>query len=107
MGHQIIKQPNGKYAIWSDVVDHFILVHCDEQDIVDYYVEKQTKSLKENVAEEIAALERGEKPHAQFTKTFEEALDWIREVHGTEKYEAFLQKWFIKQERKAYVPVKF
>ena len=85
MGHQIIKQPNGKFGIFSSVVDDFVLINATEQDIVDFYTEKTIRETRLRVAQTILALENGEKPAAQFTKTFDEALDWIEEVHGEER----------------------
>lgn len=82
MGHQIIKQPNGKFGVFSSVVDDFVLINATEQDIVDFYTEKHVRETRLHVAQTILALENGGKPAAQFTKTFEEALDWIEEVHG-------------------------
>jgi len=82
MGHQIIKQPDGRYAIWSSVVDSFVLVNATKQDIIDYYIVKEIEAINKEVTEKTEALDRGEKPYAQFTMTLREALDMMKEVHG-------------------------
>ena len=33
MAHQIMEQPNGKFAIWSTIVDNFILLNATEEEI--------------------------------------------------------------------------
>ena len=38
MSRQIIKQPNGKYALFSSVVDDFVLIDADPNEIVEELV---------------------------------------------------------------------
>ena len=83
MGTQIIKQPNGKLALYSSICDNFTMVNAEEQDIVDFFVEEQTRDIRCDVARRVLALNRGEKPYHQFTRTFQEALDTIKRLHGT------------------------
>ena len=33
MGHQFIRQPNGKWAIWSSIADDFIWLDCEPWDL--------------------------------------------------------------------------
>lgn len=82
MGQQIIKQPNGKYALFSSIVDDFILVEADPQDIIDEWVEKYKAETEKKVSEIITALEKGEKPYYQFTMSFDEAVQTVRQRHG-------------------------
>jgi len=82
MGHQIIKQPNGKYAVFSSIVDNFIILDATKQDIIEYYVKEQTHEITMRTNNIIERLEKGEKPYYQFTKTWTMALDWIKQVHG-------------------------
>ena len=39
MGHQIIRQPNHKFGIWSSIVDDFVLVNATREDIIQYYID--------------------------------------------------------------------
>lgn len=82
MSHQIIKQPNGKYAVFSSIVDNFILFNCSKHDLITYYIEKEAENIKKDITEKVMQVELGEKPYAQFTKTWEEALERIDTVHG-------------------------
>lgn len=74
MGHQIIKQPNGKYAIWSSGVDNFIVLDATETEVVDEMVDMYRRAVSVDVGQKIAALDRGEKPYMQFTLSWEDAL---------------------------------
>jgi len=82
MGQQIIKQPNGLYAVWSTIVDDFIMIDALPEDIIKDRVRTETKRITEKVNQIINQLENGEAPYYQFTQTFQEAVDWIVHVHG-------------------------
>ena len=85
MGRQIIKQPNGGYAVFSTIVDDFILLDATEKDIINERLETERERITKDVHDVIEKLEAGTKPYYQFTQTWEEALDTIREVHGEEE----------------------
>lgn len=83
MGRQIIKQPNGKYAIWSTIVDNFIYIDCSSVDeIVTIMVEEYEQERKKDVEGIVEKLESGEKPYYQFTMNWDEAIDVIKTIHG-------------------------
>lgn len=82
MGRQIIKQPNGKYAVWSTVVDDFILVDALPEDIVSERVQESSERIRKDVTKVIEDLNNGKRPYYQFTVTFEEAVRKIKELHG-------------------------
>ena len=85
MGQQIIKQPDGKYAIWSSTADDFVALNCKPQDIIEMWVEEERRRIEEMVAEEIRKLND---PKARLRCTqisWTEALHERKEVHGWEK----------------------
>ena len=82
MGTQIIRQPNGRFALWSSVVDDFTYLDCTQQEIVDVFVEAETKRLTDYVQDTINSLNLGGKPYYQFTKSWKEALATRRSIHG-------------------------
>lgn len=82
MSSQIIKQPDGKYAIWSTGVDTFTVIDCTPEDIIQMWYEEAAQRLREGVLRTVAELEAGGKPYYQFTMTWQEALDMHLEVHG-------------------------
>lgn len=74
MVQQIIKQPNGLFAVFSFVVDAFVVFEATPQEIEAYFIEEAAGDLRKRVREKISALERGEKPYYQFTMTWKQAL---------------------------------
>jgi len=97
MGKQIIRQPSGKYAVWSSIVDHFVVVGATPQEIENYYAEQvcSRAEAKEHVSETISRLDNGGEPYHQFTKSWDEALAWIFCVHGGNSREGTL-RWLIE-----------
>lgn len=82
MGKQIVKQPNGLYAVWSSVVDDFVLLDATPDDIVNESVNEYRQQMATNVLRVIQELDAGHKPYCQFQKTWQECLDDIKELHG-------------------------
>lgn len=84
MGHQIIKQPNGLYCLFSSVVDAFILLDATPQDIIDEWVNDYREQVTEKVKRIVSELETGGKPYHQFTMSFAEAVDSTIEHCGAD-----------------------
>jgi len=89
MGHQIIKQPNSKFAIWSTIVDNFILIDASEEDIVKHFITEATEEIEKDVKHTINELNSGKKPYNRFAMTWKEALKKIEEVHGKDEASKF------------------
>jgi hypothetical protein len=85
MGRQIIKQPNGKYCIFSSIVDNVISYNMGEEEIINKFVEESKIEIEKNVKEIIALLNNNEKPYYQFTHSYEEMLKTIKNIHGEEE----------------------
>lgn len=81
MAHQIIKQPDGKYAIWSSIVDDFVITDCTLKEYIEFLIERESKRIRNEVEEIARKLENGEKPYYQFTKTYEEAVKFRNQIH--------------------------
>ena len=84
MGHQIVQQPNGKFAIWSTISDGFIAIDCTRQEIVEYYVQKAAEGVRKETEEIFEQLAKGELPYFQFTRTWEGLLELRKELHEDE-----------------------
>lgn len=82
MGRQIIKQPNDKYAVWSSIVDDFIIIDATPNEIIKCHIEEAKETIKEQVLSEIEKLRKKEKPNYQFTLSFNDAIELIKENHG-------------------------
>ncbi len=75
MSQQIVKQPDGMYAIWSTVIDDFVVVDATKEEIIREFMEAERERVAARVNDIIAKLERGEKPYHQFTKTFQRLME--------------------------------
>lgn len=82
MSYQIAKQPNGKYAVWSTVVDDFISVNCGVDDIVEFFVSLERQRIEAEVKRICGELDEGKSPYHQFTNSLSELVEHAREVHG-------------------------
>jgi len=82
MGQQIVKQPNGLYAIWSSVVDDFTLVDATRDEIIESAVNEFRESMVDKVRKVTEALDDGRKPYFEFTRSFDECIAEIRKRHG-------------------------
>ena len=85
MGQQIIKQPNGKYCLFSSVVDNVTYYGMTKEEIVEVWTEKAKKDFEEKVNDIVNKLDKGEKPYFQFTLSYEEILQTILEVHNADE----------------------
>ena len=83
MGHQIIKQPNGKFAVFSSIVDDFIMYEATREDIIELELEDSKERITREVDRVLEELKStNPRPYYQFTRTWEDALQTIKEVHG-------------------------
>lgn len=74
----IVKQPNGKYAIWSTICDNFIATDCSREELIEELVADERARITIEVDDFIS----GKKPRTQFSMSFEECLETIEAVHG-------------------------
>jgi hypothetical protein len=85
MPQQIVKQLNGLYAIWSTVVDDFVMIDATPEDIIADRIERESGEIRRRVNNVIAELESGMgRPYHQFTMTFAECVAAIKERHGAD-----------------------
>ena len=82
---QIIKQPNGLYALFSSNVDNFTVYDATPEEIINIWLEEKTIEVTDKVTSIVEALKRNEKPYYQFTLSFDEALATIKKVHGDDE----------------------
>ncbi len=71
MGHQFIKQPNGKFAIWSSIVTDFIAFNCTREDVIEIETEDAVKEITARVNDKLDRVERGEQAYFQFTMSWQ------------------------------------
>lgn len=92
MGYQIIKQPNGKLALFSSYSDTFIGLNMSNSDVVDFFVEEAEQRARESVERILDHVNAG-KPryaYAQFALTWDDAVKKNRKHKGELKPGDFL-----------------
>jgi hypothetical protein len=76
MSHQIIQQPDGRFCVFSTVVDALVLVDATADALLDYYGEQAAAEAERRVKKIIANVTAGNarKSYYQFTLTYDEAV---------------------------------
>ena len=82
MAQQIIKQPNGKYCLFSTIVDNVTHYNMSKEEIVEAWTEHAKKEFERKVAAITEKLDGDEKPYFQFTLSYEDMLKTIVDIHS-------------------------
>lgn len=81
MGSQFIQQPDGKWAIWSSIVDDFTHLNCEPWELFAIMVEREMERQWTSHEREMQKL-RDPDGHRRWTQmTWEEALEHRRVCH--------------------------
>jgi hypothetical protein len=83
MGQQIIRQPDGKLAVFSSVTDTFIAIDATPEEIIEWRAEEAAEQARERTRRELDHVLSGDprKAYSQFAMTWDEAAEKNRE-HG-------------------------
>ena len=82
MGYQVIRQPDGKLALWSTVVDSFVVVDATTDEIVEFFVQRAADEARyEGIGACALAIETGSSGLAH-RMTWDEALAHHQKVYG-------------------------
>ncbi|MFD3520426.1 hypothetical protein [Streptomyces sp. NPDC058653] len=84
MGQQIIKQPDGKLAVFSTITDTFIVVDATPEELVEWRAEEAAERAREHTLRELGKVLNGDPRSAcfQFAMTYEEAVEKDRQSDG-------------------------
>lgn len=76
MGHQIIKQPDGKLCVFSSATDSIIVTDATPEELIEMYAEDAAVKARHDAKWVIDAVQAGEprKVYHQFAMTYEEAV---------------------------------
>lgn len=72
-----IIQPDGKYCVFSSIVDDFVYVDVTIDEIIVAYVEDERENIKRRVENELERMKK-----FGHHMTYEEALSTIEVIHG-------------------------
>ncbi len=84
MARQIIKQPNGKYCLFSSIIDNVIVYDATKEEIIDLLIEEQKKEITMDVNRQIEKLENGSLPYSPFRLSYEDMKERIKDINGIE-----------------------
>jgi hypothetical protein len=87
MGRQIIKQPDGRYCIFSTTVDDLIYYDCTAQDLIEISGSEAMQEAEEATKRKIMKVETKKKPYFQFTMDCKE----VRRLYNRAK-KAYAEK---------------
>jgi hypothetical protein len=80
MARRVVKQPNGRYAIWSSVVDNFVAINLSANGVVKYYTEDAIDEAYRIAHKSIEQADREAipDPHDLDASPFDQAIHLIR-----------------------------
>ncbi len=81
MAWEIIKQPDGRFCVYSSIVDHFVYTDLDHTQIRELYKDEWGRRGLEVVDRVIKFLDNDEKPSLN-AQSFDEAIAFIKHLHG-------------------------
>lgn len=87
MGRQIIKQPNGKYCVYSSIVDDVIYYDASREMLINQFTQDAKEGIAKQVNEVCDEIESGGKPYLQFTIDFDRLIKIIELHHGKKRAE--------------------
>ncbi len=79
MGRGIYKQPNGRYAVFSSIVDHFIFYDATEQELIDFFLQEEKEEIERRIHKTVSELDEDEEKSA---KAWKEKVTFIKRLHG-------------------------
>lgn len=84
MGRQVIRQPNGLYALWTTISDGFLVWNATAEEMRDYVVNEAMQAAKESAERhfDMTIAEMGSGTARPYATTWEEALETYETVHG-------------------------
>lgn len=84
MGHQIIKQPDGKLAIFDASANVLVYWNATEDEIIEWFVHRAAQRARDEVTPRVRHVAAGNprKVYFQFVMSWEEALGEDRRFNG-------------------------
>jgi hypothetical protein len=75
MGYQVIRQPDGRLAVFSSFMDQWAVYDAEPDELVEWFAEKAAKDARRSAQETVDAVLAGEpqRVYYQFAMTFDEA----------------------------------
>jgi hypothetical protein len=82
MGRRIVKQPNGLYAVYSTVIDGFIITNSTKEELIEDFVQEKREEITEMIEASIEVMNTGERNYqAMPVMKFEDAFHVHNQRH--------------------------
>lgn len=93
MGEQIVRQPDGKLAVFSSITDTIVVYDATGDELIERAMNRAAQDAARDTRRQIEAVEAGtpQKVYFQFARTWDEVLAKDQE-HGGEAWLEFLGK---------------
>lgn len=102
--YKILKQPSGKYTLWSTIVDDFVMLDADTNDLIVFLRKGELKGDIEGYINKIVKiLEDGGKPYGDETQSWQYQMAWMTSFHGREHLDDFIKKYLRHKEDYEFV----
>jgi hypothetical protein len=84
MGYQVVKQPDGKLAIFSSYSDTIVGWNADPDEIIQWFVDAAAEREREAITKLVEAVvnDESKRVYYQFAHTWDEVLEMDREQGG-------------------------
>lgn len=82
MPQQIVQQPDGRWCVFSTVVDAIIVYDATEDELVDYFAEQAAEDARRDVRRRIEQAKTRSRPNESMLLTYDEALREHERAHG-------------------------
>jgi hypothetical protein len=107
MGHQIVKQPNGKLCLFSTERDEIVLADASPDDLRRHFDDLTLRNGRRETERLLGYVLAGEprKAYYQFTRTYEQVVETHRWHGGEERLVYGTPEWEAENEEDAAEPV--
>ena len=87
MSHRILRYESDgeeRFAVWSTVVDEWIVVDMDQRQLTEWYLGKEARKAHEHITRRVEELRDGENPYAGWmpVEKRKELIALMAEFHG-------------------------
>jgi hypothetical protein len=82
MSYQIIKQPNGKYCVFSSVIDNVIHYDMTAEEIIEERIKEYRERITEEVKKEIEKVEARVFKPSRYINDYADMLNHIKGIYG-------------------------
>lgn len=90
MAYQVMKQPNGKLAVWCTVGQEIVVYDATVDDVIDYMVAQQRILITQHVERIVADVVAGKPFYGSRTLSWGDALEYMKRQHGLAAVEEIL-----------------